>query len=328
MKRFFDFSPSLWQYFQEIDRRFSVGEEIVPVAAEVTCRSADLSSVRAVLWDVYGTLCGVELGDLVGSLEYEDRLLRAAEVTVEEFSLHGPLKRLKPDQPAEVTLSDLYQELIADSHLRSLATGVEYPEVVIEQIWLEILQDCIVQGLDVPDDEPPLHTAYRWAYFFDRALQRIYLYPGAAAALETLRQADIIQGIISNAQFYTPLHLRRLLRMEQGRDDIELEEFFSESLVLFSYELGFSKPNPRAFHLAIETLSRQGISPEEIVYLGNDMLNDISVAQRCGLRTILFAGDSTQTLLREDELHFRDIQPDAVVTELNQIAGMIVGMSG
>lgn len=328
MKRFFDFSPALWDYFQELDRRFgkaNEADELFPSPAEVACYGMDLSGIRVVLWDVYGTLCGVELGDLEKTLEDDERLLAAAKAIIGEFSLQEPLKRMRPDQLCEITLRDLYRQMIEDSHLRSLATGVEYPEVVIEQIWLAILQVCVENGLAPPENEPPLHTAYRWAYFFDWSVQRNYLYRGVGATLSRLKQAGLIQGIISNGQFYTPLQLRRLLREDLDKSDLELEEYFSEPLVLFSYEMGFSKPNPRVFSRALEVIKRQGIAPEEILYVGNDMLNDIWAASRWGIRTVLFVGDSRQTALRKEEARCRDLQPDGVVSELGRIAELILG---
>lgn len=196
---------------------------------------------------------------------------------------------------------------------------------MIENIWQKILQNCLDVGYQPTVSEPPLDTAYRWAYFFDAVLQQNYLYSGIDSVLETLRQGGIIQGIISNAQFYTPIQLRRLLRTAWNRNDWEPEEIFAAALVLFSYELGYSKPNPGAFFKAIDILSQQGIRPEEILYLGNDMLNDVWAASGCGMRTLLFAVDETQTFLRENDERCRDLRPDGIVTEARQIIELILG---
>jgi len=324
LKRFFDFPDTLWSYFQQIDRRFNPTPRLASSDSALTPVLTDLSSVRAVLWDVYGTLSGVDLGDMERSLQHEDRLLHAARATVEEFSLQEPLQNLDPSHPPPETLRDLYTQLIADSHLRSLAQGIEYPEVQIEQIWLAIIQQCLAHGLSLSHHEPPLHSAYRWAYFFESALQQMYLYPHTAQTLDLLKQSNIIQGIISNAQFYTPVHLRRLLRLALDCADVELEQFFHDSLVLFSFEMGFSKPNIRTFERALEILSRQGITPSEILYIGNDMLNDIWPASRCGLRTMLFAYDPSQTTLRADDPRCQDLKPDSVVIDMQQITSQIL----
>ena len=144
MQRFFDFQESLHRYCQQLEQRFTVPYEISLTPAQIpsaykTSGTTDLSSIGAVLWDVYGTLCGVDLGDLDKTLEYDEHLLRAARATIAEFSLEEPLSlmRMEPDQPSENTLRDLYLQMIDDSHLRSLAEGVRDPEVLIEQVWLQ-----------------------------------------------------------------------------------------------------------------------------------------------------------------------------------------------
>ena len=322
MRRFFDYSVSLWSYFRQLDVRLSNKIVPEPVPADVNPQITDLSGVRAVFWDVYGTLCGVSVGDLQRTLEYGDRLAQTAGAAIEEFQLAPALTQLYPDRSANIALRDRYLQFIAESHERSRTAGIEYPEVVIEQIWQWILEDCRQVGYVSGFDEPLLDTAYRAAYFFDASIQHNYLYPGIADCLTKLSEMHLVQGIISNAQFYTPIQLRRLLREELHRDSVELEDFFDASLVFFSYELGYSKPNPGAFQKANRILVQQGIKPEQIVYIGNDMLNDVWSAAQAGWRTILLAADQTQTTMRDDEPICTQLQPDAVVTKAESIMEM------
>jgi len=324
MKRFFDYPDNLWDYFQQVDRRFQRHEPPLPQPLEVELPAVNrLGDIRAVLWDVYGTLVGLDVGDLEKSRAEHERLQAAARALIAEFDLTKPLQNLHPDSPPDVVLRDRYLQGITDSHLRSAAMGIEYPEVRIEVIWQSILEDCCRAGWVCPYEEPPRYTAFRWAYFFDAALQQVYLYPHAAETLQACKQAGIIQGIISNAQFYTPLHLRRLLRRALGDDDLKLGSIFTDTLVLFSYELGFSKPNPRSFQRAVETLARQGITREEILYVGNDMLNDVWTALRAGIRAAFCAVDASQADLRPDDERCRGLQPDVVITDLQQFCELI-----
>jgi len=322
--RFYDYPTSLWRYFRQLDDRMTPPDPPRPVPADIPPHSASLPDIRGVVWDIYGTVCGVDLGDLEKSLTAEDRLAEVAGILLDEFDLGESLHRLNPDQPPPQTLRDLYVRGIADSHQRSRAEGIEYPEVKIERIWLDILQQCAGRGFRFPSGEPPLQTAYRCAYFFDGTLQHTYLYPQAAPVLSRLQRAGLRQGIISNAQFYTPIHLRRLLRRASNWDDLELKKLFDPPLIFFSYELGYSKPNPGAFERALTYLKGWDIRPEQVVYIGNDMLNDIWIASQCGLRTILFAGDRTQTMLRPDEPRCQDLQPDAVVHKLELIPSLLI----
>jgi len=328
MGRFFNFSADLWEYFQEVDRKFVLPDVPAVKAAPVEFVSGDFQGIRAVLWDVYGTLCGVSLGDLDTTLQHEDLLERAAGAVIDEFSLGEALERWYPQQQPEVALKNRYLQLIEISRAESRRRSIEYPEVVIENIWAWILHGCVAAGYQMPRDGDLMDMAYRMGYYFDQSLQKTYLYPEAGQCLAALEEAGIIQGIISNAQFYTPIHLRRLLRKELGRQYLELEDIFNEELILFSYELGYNKPNPGAFNRAIEFLLGRGLAAGDIVYVGNDMLNDVWAAKRCGMRTILFAGDSNQIVLRREDPQCQEVRPDSVVLQLRQINELITGGGG
>ncbi|MCP4711652.1 MAG: HAD hydrolase-like protein [Planctomycetes bacterium] len=325
MKRFFDYSPGVWAYFQHVDRRLSQDQtpQVVPAVSE--WKKCDFGGIRAVLWDVYGTIFGVEVGDLERSCLVKEPIEAAAAATIHEFSLGESLGELYGNMPAAIALASGYLELIGESHRRSKGEGVEYPEVVIEEIWRMILLDCHKVGYRQVESEVVLDTAYRMAYFFDASLQRNFLYEGVEKVLSDLKEAGIKQGVISNAQFYTPIQMRRLLRKQLDREDLELDEFFDEPLMLFSYELGFSKPNPGAFIRAIDILGRQGIRAEEILYVGNDMLNDVWGAMQHGMKTVLFAVDRAQTVWRREDARCRDLSADGEVYRAEQIIELILG---
>jgi putative hydrolase of the HAD superfamily len=70
------------------------------------------------------------------------------------------------------------------------------------------------------------------------------------------------------------------------------------------------------YRLAVDSLSKRGISPESVLYVGNDMRNDIAPAARCGFRTALFAGDARSLRLRPDEPLCDGVNADIVVKEL------------
>ncbi len=323
-KSFFGFSPSLWDFFRQIDKRFAVKKTPTPTPAPLQSYSANLKNIKIVLWDVYGTLLGLDLGDLEQSLSNRDCLTAAAQKTVDQFQLEEPLKKLFSEQFPDWSLCDRFVQLVRDSHLDSQSRGISYPEVVIEKIWLTILQQCREVGYQLHQSDPHLETALRWAYFFDAALQKTYLYHGISSTIQQLKNAGVIQGIISNAQFYTPLHLRRLIRTDLNQNNWQLDQIFSCRLLLFSYQLGCSKPNPLAFNLARDYARTLGIRPDEILYIGNDLLNDTWAANQAQFQTMLFAADKTQLTLRADDHRCQNFRPNALVTSADQIAPMII----
>ncbi len=58
--------------------------------------------------------------------------------------------------------------------------------------------------------------------------------------------------------------------------------------------------------------------------MGNDMLNDIWAAGRQGMRTVFFAGDPSQSLLRRDEVRCQNLKPDAVITQLTHLSEWLI----
>ena len=137
--------------------------------------------------------------------------------------------------------------------------------------------------------------------------------PGAEETLGILRDRGIRLGLISNAQFFTPL----LFEAFFGGTPEALG--FDPELLIYSFELGEGKPSPALFAPAVRRLLALGIKPENALYVGNDMLNDIFAAARAGFKTALFAGDRRSLRLREGDSRLQGVRPDRVIRELRDV---------
>ena len=73
------------------------------------------------------------------------------------------------------------------------------------------------------------------------------------------------------------------------------------------------------YHAAVQRLAKMEIMPDEVLYVGNDMLNDIMPAQHVGFKTALFAGDKRSLRWRANDLRVDEIEPEIIVTDLSQI---------
>ena len=51
--------------------------------------------------------------------------------------------------------------------------------------------------------------------------------------------------------------------------------------------------------LRVGALGKNGVAPGEVLYVGNDMLNDVYAAGQVGFRTALFAGDQRSLRMRQ-----------------------------
>jgi putative hydrolase of the HAD superfamily len=258
------------------------------------------------------------MGDLIDHSLMEKSTRRAFRETAREFGLE---KHLSGD-PA-IVLREMYDREIEKTHRRQESQGVFSPEVRIERIWLRILKQLHSEGYKPQTGHIDLALALKVAYFFDDAQQFKVLYPGARRTLETVKERGLKQGIISNAQFYTPITLNILLRNSRGAKEDPLHRLFDPKLIFFSYRIGVGKPNPLGFERARERLAHARIQPPQVIYVGNDMLFDMVVARKFGFRPVFFAGDRRSITLRRDEPEAARFEPDAVIKSLPQLLELI-----
>jgi putative hydrolase of the HAD superfamily len=137
--------------------------------------------------------------------------------------------------------------------------------------------------------------------------------PGLDETLRTLQHRGLKMGIISNAQFFTPLLFEWFL----GAPPAPLG--FDDDLTLYSYQCGEAKPSQSLFDICASRLRDLGFPPESVVYIGNDMLNDIVPAANAGWQTALFACDRRSLRLRRNREDCLKRHPDLVITDLRQL---------
>lgn len=283
-------------------------KELVPVHTGVKPVLSPMRGVRAVIFDVYGTLLISASGDIGSSVLPSEAVCRAFKAA-KVGELDG--------QSADI-LVGYYREAIGESHKNARSRGVHYPEVDIVKIWESVIDRGIRSGIRGMEDADPGLIAL----LFEFEVNPVYPMPGMKACLKTIHKMGLVQGIISNAQFFTPMLLNYFLdRPEEKWDDIP--PYFHPALCLFSYLHGSSKPDPGLFSRLNEDLERLNISPDECVFIGNDMYNDIYGASQAGMKTVLFAGDSRSLRMREDKTELNNLKPDAIITELGQLARLL-----
>lgn len=265
---------------------------LAPLPTDAVPSGALQNPVAAVLFDVYGTLLVSAAGD-IGT---------AAPAPAIDWSAAGRCLTPERGLPGDaLTMGMRLQRRIAEAHRRQRDRGIDVPEVHIERIWMDLLHTG------------DLETARRVALVYELTVNPVWPMPDALALLETCRRNGLTLGIVSNAQFYTPLVLEHLL----GQD---LESLgMAPEMQIFSYRLGRAKPSPMLFASACDALASVGIAPGEALYIGNDMLNDVRAARRAGMQTALFAGDARSLRLRSDDPRCRGLKPDLVITALGQL---------
>lgn len=310
-------SAPLW--FSAVVRR---RVPLCPVPSGVRPRLSPIAGIRAVIFDIYGTLIisgsgdvgggdvgggDVDGGDVDGG--FIGRVSLIDDGDEREVGVGGGLR---PAIPVTAATAEAFRSEVAAFHAATSLPPGERAEVDALEVWRRLLAS---RGRgDLATD--PWSVAELAAEFESRT-NPTWPMPGAAVALEALAGRPLALGIVSNAQAFTLPLIEDLVGGPLSSSAFDLD------LCLFSYRYRRAKPSPSLFRTLRAALRRRGISASEAVYVGNDMLNDVWAAGRAGLRTVWFAGDRRSCRPREDDPRCRSLRPDAVITEWGQFLQII-----
>ena len=284
----------------DVFRRLYPPLEPIPTGEEPVL--GEWVGVRAVLFDLYGTLFICANGEVNIS-----RRVAGEKAVAEALEAVG----IRSIGPVDQVLKCFFDTIEA-SHEASRNSGIEYPEVDIVRIWEEVLGEMSRRGVLEPGAREKAQPEWLAVEYEARA-NPVWPMPGVRECLRDLRQKQAVLGIISNAQFYSPALFPALL------DDQAEAWGFDSDLQYYSYQHGRAKPGLELFRLAAEALLRRQIAPGQVLFVGNDMLNDILPAREVGFRTALFAGDARSLRRRPDLPQLAGISPDLVLTSLGQL---------
>lgn len=127
-------------------------------------------------------------------------------------------------------------------------------------------------------------------------------YPETIPVLLKLKQTGIKLGIISNG--VPTKQWEKLIRLG-------LQHFFDYVIIS---EDKMQKPDPRIFRGAVV---RAGCRPEETMMVGDDIMNDISGANKAGMNTVLVARGETKKPRRKAD------EPDYLIKDLRGLLGIL-----
>jgi putative hydrolase of the HAD superfamily len=244
---------------------------------------------RAVLFDVYGTLLA-RVGDA------------HPRPAVRERKVEALIRRHRLPTTARELSAGLGHAIGAE-HAALRASGNANPEVSIERIWAGLFPGRSHEELREAIVEYELATHPAWPM------------PGCRGLLRRLADQGIALGIVSNAQFYTPIFLHALL-------GASLEDLgFATRLCLYSWDFGFAKPGAALFDLARGRLYEMGLKEEEVVMVGNDRRNDIEPAARSGFMTVLASLDRRSSEPARDDA--TPVRPNAVIRQLRSLEPLV-----
>jgi hypothetical protein len=279
-----------------------------------------LPALRAVIWNVYGTLLAISGGDLLFEHPQQFVMDIALDKTVQEFKMWNAMFR-KPVAPAE-QLRQAYTRLLDEQRVVT-GSADRTPEVCAATLWAawvrKLLQkeyafDCSFYG-------SLNEYSQKMAYFFHASLQGTSCYPSAVTALRHVARSGLFQGLAADGQCFTVVQLQR--GVSQQDPAANLSELIDPSLRVLSYELRERKPSERIFRSIRTELSQRGIKAEQILHVGSRISQDIVPARRAGMKTALFAGDKASLQASKEQLKDPLSRPDVLLTSLDQLLEVV-----
>ncbi len=286
----------------------TLSRPLQPVPTGLITKNDLTTPVKAVLFDVYGTLFISGSGD-VGSAMESSR----PEVFRESLQKYG-VQFLQPEA-AESGVGFFFSS-IEESHARLRDGGVDFPEVDICKIWMSVFRKLYGKGLI--ERIPDVTVQKQIAVEYECRTNPVWPMPGAHELLMYLGGNNIPMGIVSNAQFFTPCLFPAFF-------DKSISAIgFDEDCCIWSWEYGHGKPSTLLHQKAMNALdAKYGVNPEETLYVGNDMLNDIYTAHSAGLKTVLYGGDQRSLRWRDDDSRCNFIRPNVIIDDLRQLRNLI-----
>ncbi|MGC1274222.1 MAG: HAD family hydrolase [Planctomycetaceae bacterium] len=311
---------TLAEYAEHLDSRDALRPEVPPlVPVKATPFTQFLPGIRAVTFEVYGTLLRITGGRLM--LDGPDRLALqiAFEKTVEEFNIWNFLFR-KPGPPWQ-QVYDQYKKFLEESRMTAAVRKGEIPEVdAAAGVWRKLIaqwdrKEFQYDAAKLGDRDA---LAEKIAYFFHSRLQGIEAAPNAVATIAALTNAGIRVALLSDGQVFTPVQLRLAFKKQQST--LPPVDAPCDAL---SYRIGVRKPSASLFKEGLARLSEQGIAAEETLHVSSRLREDLSVAKRLGMRTALYAGDRVSFEVTREEARDRQLSPDGLLTDLAQLREIV-----
>lgn len=197
---------------------------------------------------------------------------------------------LAPDRADEVAQALLAAESEVWARTETTMRSARIDEVLVNAS----------RAVDLPIEET-VHQLATAAYF-DHWTPTTGARADARQTLTALKERGLVTGLLSNTHWPREQH-EQWLRRDGIADLLDARVYTSD--------LDHVKPHPEAFRALLSVID---VQPEAAVFVGDRLWDDVNGARQLGMRTIW---------IRNDEVPFYEVEPDAVVDELGDVVGVV-----
>jgi putative hydrolase of the HAD superfamily len=209
-------------------------------------------AIKAVFFDWFNTLA-----------RYEPARDESARQVLHEFGFEVPLARI---QQAISIADKAWFEENAQSSVRTRNPAEQAQTYARHQ--QKILMEA---GVDI-SGKPELMKKIITRMQTISSVMHFVLFDDALSALQTIKEQNLIVGILTNLD----RDMKPLCR------ELGIEPYID--VIVTSGEIGVDKPNPRIFQAALQ---RANVTAAEAVLVGDQYKNDIMGARGVGMKSIL-----------------------------------------
>lgn len=181
------------------------------------------------------------------------------------------------------------------------ASGEAYPEFDAVELWREFLDSRSGEVNSPASQELQSMSFFLAEMFRALSLYRLQLYPDVRNVLDELAE-NFKLAALSDAQSAWAIPEIRA---------VGIDHYFSPIVV--SGDLGFRKPDKRIFELA---LNGMGLSPQNVLFVGNDMYRDVYGARECGMKTVFFSSNQGRKSME-------GVEPDYIIYRFAELRNAI-----
>lgn len=199
-----------------------------------------------------------------------------------------------------------------------ISLGLKFPEKVLVRELEEVIKEFSsnydqhfdklllrIPGRAYEGINPSVLVAGAVIAYHETKSRELVPFPDVAPTLKALAKTGLIRGVITDG--LSVKQSEKLIRLK-------LYNFFTPGAVFISDEIGISKPNIKLYQRACNELN---LSPSEVMYVGDDPVNDIDPAKALGMMTGLMKRGG-KYLTRKGKL-----KPDYQIDNFRQLLKII-----
>ncbi|MBN1583073.1 MAG: HAD family hydrolase [Anaerolineae bacterium] len=240
--------------------------------------------LKAVLFDLVGTL--LDFGD--------GRLLRMGMRVSSIWAIYRNLRLQGLSVPPLVPFATIAARKTRELEALAGANSA--------QKNLRVTIPRILQHMRVPIER--FDVTWCMNALYDGTRKYVSLFEDTLEVLKAIEQRGLAMGLVSNTVWPSELHERDLT-------DFGIDAYLRART--YSSEFGRSKPDPRIF---THTLDRLGVRPEEAIFVGDRMRQDVWGPQHVGMRAVLI-----EVPYRKEEIG--GICPDGRIRFLRELLPLV-----